>query len=355
MRNRKSGKISTLTQILLFLTVFGILAASVWAYGYYVKMFAPNVTVQDEEPYYLYIPTGSGYTDLIKNLDSNNVLTNLEYFIWTAEKMKFGSSIKAGRFKISNKMSNRELINLLRSGKQEPLNITFQNIRLKETLAGLVARRLEFDSASLSSLLNDERFTEKYGFTPITVKSVFIPNTYQYYWNTSAEEFFERQYREYQKFWNEERKEKAQNIGLTPIQVSILASIVDQETNMVDEMPTVAGVYMNRLKRGQKLEADPTVIFAFGDFTVRRVRGNAMLNNPSPYNTYRHTGLPPGPICIPGPKEIDAVLNYEKHDYIYFCAKDDFSGYHAFAVTYSQHLQNARRFQKALNERNIIR
>ncbi|MDP2160812.1 MAG: endolytic transglycosylase MltG, partial [Flavobacterium sp.] len=210
-----------------------------------------------------------------------------------------------------------------------------------------------FDSASLSSLLNDEEFTAKYGFTPITVKSVFIPNTYQYYWNTSAEDFFERQYREYTKFWNEERLEKAKNIGLTPIQVSILASIVDQETNMVDEMPTVAGVYMNRLKRGQKLEADPTVIFAFGDFTVRRVRGNAMLNNPSLYNTYRHTGLPPGPICIPGPKEIDAVLNYEKHDYIYFCAKDDFSGYHAFAVTYSQHLQNARRFQKALNERNI--
>ncbi len=353
MPKRKSNKTSTLTKILLSILLTGLIVVLLWGYGVYKKMFSPNVSIIQEEPYYLYVPTGSTFDDLIKNINSNTLLKNVDDFKWSAEKMKFGKNLKAGRYRITERMSNREIITLLRTGKQEPLNITFQNIRLKETLAGMVARRLEFDSTSLASLLNDVNFTAKYGFTPQSVKAVFIPNTYQYYWNTSAEEFFERQYREYKKFWNEERTKKAKEIGLSLIEVSIVASIVDQETNMVDEMPTVAGVYMNRLQKGQKLEADPTVIFAFGDFTVKRVRGNAMLRNPSLYNTYMNTGLPPGPICIPGPKEIDAVLNYEKHNYYYFCAKDDFSGYHAFATTYSQHLQNARRFQKALNERNI--
>jgi UPF0755 protein len=183
---------------------------------------------------------------------------------------------------------------------------------------------------------------------------MFLPNTYQMYWNTTAKSFFERMNKEYEKFWTPERKQKAAELNLTPIQVSILASIVDAEALHDDEMPTIAGLYLNRLKRGIKLEADPTVIYATGDFTIKRVL-NRYLSTPSPYNTYRVTGLPPGPIMMPSVAAVKAVLNYKQHNYIYMCAKEDFSGYHNFATNVAEHQANARRFQQALNERGIKR
>jgi UPF0755 protein len=201
-------------------------------------------------------------------------------------------------------------------------------------------------------LLDSTDFVSKYGFTTDNVYAVFIPNTYDIYWNTSPEKFFKRMYANYQAFWTADRKQRAAEINLSPIQVSILASIVDAEALHDDEMPTIAGLYLNRLKKGMKLESDPTVIFALQDFTIRRVL-NRYLSYNSPYNTYLHTGLPPGPVMMPSVNALDAVLDYRKSDYIYMCAKEDFSGYHNFATNMADHQANARKFQQALNERHI--
>jgi UPF0755 protein len=201
-------------------------------------------------------------------------------------------------------------------------------------------------------MLSSYDFASKYGFNEQTIMTMFIPNTYEFYWNTSADEFFERMADEYKKFWTDERKQKAKNIGLSQSEVSILASIVELETQKKDERPTVAGVYINRLKKKMLLQADPTVVFALGDFTINRVL-KIHLETDSPYNTYKYSGLPPGPIYLPSISSIDAVLNFENHDYIYFCAKEDFSGYHNFAKTLAQHNENARKFQQALNKRKI--
>jgi UPF0755 protein len=201
-------------------------------------------------------------------------------------------------------------------------------------------------------LLNNKDFLSDYGFSPFTVFSMFIPNTYEFYWNTSAEQFFKRMNKEYEKFWNKNRETKAKEIGLTKFKVVILASIVEQETQRVDESPIVAGVYMNRLKKGMRLQADPTVIYAVGDFSIKRLF-KRHLDYDSPYNTYLYKGLPPGPISLPSISSVDGVLNYEKHNYIFFCAKEDFSGYHNFASTFSQHSIYARNYQRALNNRRI--
>jgi UPF0755 protein len=249
-------------------------------------------------------------------------------------------------------MSNRRLINMLKAGNQEPVQLKFKNHRLKKNMAAYIATQLEADSASIMSLLDSAEFVSKYGFTTDNVYSLFIPNSYEFYWNTSAKQFVERMHKEYQKFWTPARLAKAEKIGLSKTEVSTLAAIVDAEALNDSEMPTIAGLYMNRYKSGIKLQADPTVIFANQDFTIRRVL-NRHLRKDSPYNTYVYKGLPPGPIMMPSINAIDAVLNHKKHKFIFMCAKEDFSGYHNFAVTQAEHQANARRFQRALNERNI--
>lgn len=249
-------------------------------------------------------------------------------------------------------MSNRRLINMLASGSQEPITLSFHNLRLKEEFAGFVSKKIEPDSTAIIRLLDSSKFVEQFGFTTDDVYAVFIPNTYQLYWNTTPEKFFKRMFANYEKFWTPERKQKAAAINLSPVQVSVLASIVDAEALHDDEMPTVAGLYLNRLKKGMKLESDPTVIFAKNDFTIKRVLSKYLSIN-SPYNTYLYTGLPPGPIMMPSENAIISVLDYKKTDYIYMCAKADFSGYHAYATNIADHLVNAHKFQQALNERNI--
>ncbi len=249
-------------------------------------------------------------------------------------------------------MSNNELINLLRSGKQEPVTLIIRGFRNYNYLAGYVSKKLEVDSVDIVNAFEDELLAKKYGFNVNTFITIVIPNTYQFFWNTSAEDFIDRMAKEYKKFWTTERLQKATSIGLTQSDVSILASIVQMETNKIDEMSLIAGVYINRLKKNMALQADPTVIFAHNDFTIKRVL-NKHLEIDSPYNTYKYIGLPPGPICIPYPHSIDAVLNYSKHNFLYFCAKDDMSGYHVFARTLQEHLNNARKYQKKLNELNI--
>ncbi len=250
-------------------------------------------------------------------------------------------------------MNNNELVNLLRSGKQVPVKFVINNCRVKQEVISLAGKQLEVDSNRLSAIFNNEEFLSKYGLNAENAGTLFIPNTYEFNWNTSAEQFFERMYKEHQKFWTAERKIKANAMKLSESQVSILASIVEKETRKKSEMPIVAGVYMNRLKKGMLLQADPTLVFASGNYNINRVL-NSHKEIASPYNTYKYSGLPPGPICITDTRAIDAVLNYEKHDYLYFCANPDMSATHIFAKTYEQHQVNARKFQQELNKRKIM-
>lgn len=316
----------------------------------YFKFIVDNVNVKDKT--YLYIPSNASYQQVKDSLDYKSILKRPEYFYELADDRELSKKFKPGKYAIIPGMANRAIINMLIVGNQEPVQISFRNVRLKENFAGMVSKKLEFDSLSFITLLDSAEFINKYGFDKENVYTMFIPNSYEMFWNTSAENFFLRMNKEYQTFWNADRLKKAETLSLTPQQVTILASIVDAEALADKEMPTIAGLYLNRLRRGIKLEADPTVIFANNDFTIRRVL-NKHLTKESPYNTYKVKGLPPGPIMMPSINAIDAVLNPETHNYIYMCAKEDFSGYHNFASNLSEHLANAKRFQQALNERNI--
>lgn len=328
-----------------------MLIGSGTAIHFYNTLFSSNV--QKEVDDYLYIPTKSSFEDVVRIIKINNIIQDDETFAWVAKRMKY-TKVKPGKYKIEKGMSNIELIRMLRAGKQEPVKIQFQNIRLKKDFAGYIGSQLELDSTKLLSMLDSMDMLRELGFDEDNIFCMFIPNTYEFYWNTSEEKFISKMKEEYDKFWNEERTQKAKKINLSKTDVIILASIVDQEALVNAELKRVAGVYMNRLNRGMKLEADPTVIFAIGDFNIKRVL-NRMLQYDSPYNTYKYNGLPPGPICMPSVAAIDASLNYEKHNYIYFCAKEDFSGYHNFASNLAQHQVNARKFQQALTKRRIMK
>ena len=319
--------------------------------GYKVYQIFLGASVTDGQKY-LYVHTNDTYENVLRRIRTDNIVKDADEFDYVAKAMKYPNTVKAGRYKLEKGMSNRRLVGNLRGGYQEPVSLQFSNIRLKEDFAGFLGRNFEQDSLQFISLLNNEMEAEKYGFTKDNFYTMFIPNTYLIYWNTSADKVLERFSEEYKKFWTAERLEKAKQQNLTPAEVSILASIVRGEALHNDEMPLIAGLYLNRLKKGMLLQADPTVIFANNDFTIRRVL-NRHLTIDNPYNTYRFKGLPPGPINMPPIVAIDAVLNPADHNYIYMCAKEDFSGYHAFAVTVAEHLVNARKFQKALDERNI--
>jgi len=282
-------------------------------------------------------------------------LINANSFEWLARQKKYDTNIKAGRYRINRALNNNDLVNLLRSGKQTPIKVTFNNLRNKEQLAGKIASQIEADSLSILNYITDTTFLNKLQLNTDNVACLFIPNTYEFYWNTSVEGFVNRMVKEYSDFWNSSRKKKAAEIKLNYYQVAVLASIVEKEQSIKrDERPEIAGLYLNRLKKRMKLESDPTLIFALGDFTIKRVL-NKDKKVESPYNTYKNKGLPPGPICIPSINAIDAVLNASENDYIFMCAKEDFTGYHNFAKTYAKHLINARKYQKALNKRKIMR
>jgi UPF0755 protein len=282
-------------------------------------------------------------------------LINANSFEWLAKQKKYDTNIKAGRYRINRALNNNDLVNLLRSGKQIPIKVTFNNLRNKEQLAGKIGSQIEADSLSILKYITDTTFLNKLKLNTDNVACLFIPNTYEFYWNTSVEGFVNRMVKEYSDFWNLSRKKKAAEIKLNYYQVAVLASIVEKEQSIKrDERPEIAGVYLNRLKKRMKLESDPTLIFALGDFTIKRVL-NKDKKVESPFNTYKNKGLPPGPICIPSINAIDAVLNASEHNYIFMCAKEDFTGYHNFAKTYAKHLINARKYQKALNKRKIMR
>jgi UPF0755 protein len=322
------------------------------AYYLYQVIMGVNTWTADGKPVSVYVATGSDFNDLKKVLYKNGLVIHRKNFEWLAKKKKLDRYVKPGRYVIENNMTNLDLVNMLRAGHQVPVHVIFNNVRDIYQLAGKVGKQIEADSSSIVRLLTDSLYLAKMGVKPVYAATIFIPNTYELWWNTDADGFIQRMYTENQKFWNKERLRKAKDLGLSKEEVFVLASIVEKETNKNDEKPMIAAVYLNRLKKGWRLQADPTLIYALGDYSIKRVLNKHKLID-SPYNTYQHLGLPPGPICIPSISSIDAVLNAPKENYLFFCAKDDFSGYHVFAKTLKQHKKNARKYQKALDERNI--
>ncbi|MBN2633248.1 MAG: endolytic transglycosylase MltG [Bacteroidales bacterium] len=342
----KKKKLTGIASLLLT-AAFSCFTLSIWL------LFARNIRTNGEI-ITLYIPEGSSYTQVLDSLKVHFTIEHPRVFNWIAERKHYPSLIKPGRFVIDEDISYTGLIDLLRSGEQMPVNVTFNNIRTISDLAGKIGGQLSADSAELAGFFSEPENYSEDGFTRETIMTVFIPNTYQFFWNTSAEGFYRRMLKEYNEFWNNGRKAQAAAIGLTPPEVSVLASIVDEEASKTDEKPRIAGVYLNRLRRGIPLQADPTVIFAHGDFGITRVL-KAHLQIDSPYNTYKYRGLPPGPINSPSISGIDAVLNAEKHDFLYFSAKPDFSGYHNFSRTLSEHNRYAAEYHRELNRRRIFR
>jgi UPF0755 protein len=347
---KKNGNRTSITVLI----VLGILLIFAMAFGYwlYRSVMSPNVQTAGGKDVELFIPTGSDYNQVKTILADAQFIINEKSFNWVANKKELPDNIHPGRYIVKDGMSNNQLVNMLRGGLQSPVKVTINNIRNVDMLAGRIASQIEADSASISNLLHNQEYINQLGFNSYTIPALFLPDTYELYWNTDAEGFVVRMFQEYNKFWNEERKQQAQSKGMTPVQVSTLASIVNRETNMTDEMPRVAGVYLNRLKNNWLLQADPTLIFAWNDYSIKRVL-DRHKEIESPYNTYKYLGLPPGPICIPSLSAIKAVLNAENHHYFYFCAKEDFSGYHNFAKTLAEHNRNAAKYQQALNQRGI--
>jgi len=344
---------SIIKYIVLFIVIV-FLIAGIQIARVYNQVYGSNIQTPEKESFNLFIPTGSEYNDVLNLLYENEIIINKKSFEWTAEKKNYPRKIFPGRYVLTHDMSNNELINTLRSGIQQPVQLVINNARTHEDLAERVSEQIEADEESLLTLLNNDDFLSEYGFNHQTVISMFIPNTYEFWWNTGAESFIDRMFKEYKSFWTASRLRKAEEAGLSAVEVATLASIVVAETNKEDEYDIIAGVYINRLKKGIPLQADPTIKFAIGDFERQRIL-TIDTRVDSPYNTYLYTGLPPGPISMVPIKAIDAVLNYEGHEYIFFCAKDDFSGYHVFAETLAQHNRNARLYQNALNQRNIMR
>jgi UPF0755 protein len=338
--------------MLVGLISVSVLSISMTFYFYQV-FFSPNALIDQEEPYLLEIPTNAVYSQVASQLYEQRVINDALSFGFVAKVLGYQEDVKPGLYRINPKMSNLDLVHMLRSGRQTPVQVTFNTIRTKDDLAEKISAKLEVSQEQFLALVQDSVYIRSFDFEEETILSMFIPNTYEFWWNTSATKLFDRMHQEYQKFWTEERKQKAASLGLSQKEVSTLASIVQAESQKADERPKIAGVYLNRLRMGMALQADPTLVFAAGDFTIKRVTAKQIAID-SPYNTYKYTGLPPGPINLPDINSLDAVLNAERHDYVYFCAKEDFSGYHSFAVSYNEHLINARRYQKALNAANIF-
>ena len=342
---KKNKRISP---VLLNIGLLAILAVLFTAY----VLLAPNSHTSGNKSQYLLIPDNSTFETVTHQLSETGVLRSVFTFTLTAKVYGY-KNIKPGRYEINPGISNLRLVHKLKTGRQSALKLTFNNIRTKEQLAGRLSKQIMADSASILQHLNDSAFLTKYELNPNTSVALFIPDTYEVFWDMDADELFERMKKEYDRFWNDERKEKAALIPMTPVEVSTLASIVEEETNSKSERPIVAGLYINRLKTDMPLQADPTVKFAYGDFSLRRITGTH-LRTQSPYNTYKNKGLPPGPIRLATASGIDAVLNHEKHNYIFMCAKETLNGEHNFAATYAEHQVNARKYQKALDERKIF-
>lgn len=308
------------------------------------------MNIAGDKELYVCLPTHASMDTLLVCVRNTGAIIDFGSFESAAKSYELDKKYKPGRYRLKTGMTNHELMSLFKSGKQVPVKVSFHYARTINHLAGKLNGKIEADSTELVTFWNDHaKMKELYGVSKEEIPMLFIPNTYEFYWNTSAKQFTDKMFKEFQKFWTDERKAKAEKLGLTPSQVVTLASIVQSEqTKYQDEWPIIAKLYLNRLSKGMKLQADPTVIFAIGDFSITRVL-DRHLTFDSPYNTYLHEGLPPGPIMIPEPACIDAVLNPAKNNFIYMCAKEDFSGRHNFTASYAEHERNAARYQRALS------
>jgi UPF0755 protein len=323
------------------------------AYIFYTDFLQSNTNPNIKRDVYIFIKTGNTLVDVEKMLKEKDILLSVTTFDFAAGVMNYANNIHPGRYLLRPHANNKNLIKLLKSGVQVPYKLSFTGIHNKYDLAGKLSQQIEADSLSIIHIIQSDSFRTKYNLDIDDVLTFFIPDTTQYLFTTNTNEIMNSFTKNYNAFWNDENIHKAKAIGLSKPQVSILASIVERETYRDAEKPLIAGLYMNRLKKkNMKLEADPTVIYALGDFTKQRVY-NADLEVNSPYNTYKYEGLPPGPICIPSLSSLNSVLNYAHHDYLYMCAKEDFSGYHNFAKTLAEHHQNSKRYTAELKRRNI--
>ncbi|MDA8692473.1 endolytic transglycosylase MltG [Saprospiraceae bacterium] len=337
-------------KILLYTLFVILLLGGYFGYKYYNYIFEPNV-ILESDTIDIYVPSDGTMSTLMDSLTQRHAIIDTTSFIWVANRMKF-QKVRPGKYIIKNNWNNKELVGLFRSGRESAVKLTFNNLRNVRDVAGVISKEIEIDSVTLFNYLLSDEAIESTGLTKATMMTLFIPNTYELYWDLGSKDIVDRFKRERDKFWTKDRLEKADKIGLTKEEVYTLASIVQKESNLNSEKPTIAGIYLNRLKKGILLQADPTVVFAVGDFSIRRVL-NKHLAYDSPYNTYIYEGLPPGPIFMPDISTIDAVLNAEEHDYIYFCAGPGYNGKHQFAKTLSQHLSNARKYHNWLNKEKI--
>lgn len=343
-------------KIASILSVIVVTGLIIYGYILYRDIFGANTKFSENEVY-VYIPTDATY-DEVKNIVAPYIKDMSRFEMVATKKSYPERSDKSGRFLLKKGMNSNEIVNSLRLNV--PVNLAFNNQERLENFAGRIGSQIEADSLSLLDAFRDKKFLEENGFTEENVLSMFVPNSYEFFWNTNATKFRDKMAKEYRKFWTDARLEKAKQLNLTPIQVSVLASIVHKETVKRDERPKVAGVYLNRLEKGIKLEADPTVIYAVklksGDFNqvIKRVLNKDLVTD-SPYNTYMYQGLPPGPIAMPDITALDAVLNPEKHNYIYFCASVTRFGYHEFAVTPAQHEVNRQKYVAWVNQQGIKR
>lgn len=340
-------------KLILLMLVVLLIAAGALGYRTWRAIFGPGPSLPTPERELL-IPTGATFDQVVDSLRAAGMVRDEATFRWLAGRKRYVGKVRPGRYVIPSGTGLNTLLNRLRSGEQDPVRVTFTNIRTLEQLAGQVARYIEVDSVTMLDALRDPALAQRAGLRPETMICLFLPNTYEVWWTERPEAFVRRMEKEHKRFWNEQRAAKAKALGLSPVEVSTLASIVQAETARRDEAPVIAGVYLNRLRIGMPLQADPTLKFALGVDSVNRVLDRDKLVD-SPYNTYTHAGLPPGPINMPEPGSIDAVLNAQRHEYLYFCARETLDGYSNFARTYEQHQVNARRYQRALNARGIYR
>lgn len=343
-------------RILIIIVAITIVVGGIFAFNIYGSIFSAN-TVFNNDRANLYVPTGASFEDVVAELAP--LLKDIESFKTVAEKKGYDQNVRPGHYIITKGMNNNDIINTIRI-KNVPVKVAFNNQERLEDMAGRIATQIEADSLSLITAMLDTNFLREHDFNRDTALTMYIPNSYEFFWNTSAEDFRARMLGEYKRFWNAERLEKAANLKLTPQEVYTLASIVQKETAKVDERPRVAGVYLNRLREGIKLDADPTVIFAVKkkknnwDMVIKRVLYRD-LETDSPYNTYRNRGIPPGPIFMPDVTAIDAVLNPENHGYFYFVANVEKFGYHKFAKTLSQHNANSAAYRRWISQQGVKR
>jgi UPF0755 protein len=350
----KSGS-SFMGKVIKIGFIIALIGAAYMGYQFYNEAMKSNINSAERKTRYIYIKHNATYKEVLQELKDKNILLDIVSFDHIAELKGYKTKVTPGKYFIKKDMSNKELVNVLKAGLQEKVTVELNNLRTKEQLASRIGRAIEADSTEILDLLNDDDYCmNTFQTTTEQILTKVIPQDYAFdTWAIDAKTFMKKIKEVHQDFWTKERIQKAEKHNLTKTEATILATIVQQEQQVQkSERPRIAGVYLNRLRKPMKLQADPTVIFAKGDFTINRVMYD-MLNDNSPYNTYQHEGLPPGPICVASTNAIDAVLNAENHNYIYFCAKEDFSGFHNFTASYTEHEKNAQRYAKALDKRGI--